>query len=55
MPEADREVAAFVSRFETKYGNSDAGKHFVNYYRVEIKQAKEARATGAVLWKEGRK
>lgn len=55
MLEADREVTNFVSRFEAKYGNSEAGKHFLNQYQVEIKQAKEARMTGAVLWKEGRK
>ena len=52
MTEADHEVSGFLSRFETKYGDSEAGKHFLSYYRSEIENAMVDRKSGAVLWKQ---
>lgn len=55
MTVADREVTGFMKRFEEKYGQSSAGKHFLNYYRLEINNAMGNRGTDRALWKQGRK
>lgn len=55
MPEADREIDSFLERFEKKHGNSEVGKILLDSYKLEIKQAKEARQAGTVSWKIGRK
>jgi hypothetical protein len=54
MPLADIEVKNFLVRFEGRYGNSEAGKSLLSYYKSEIKNAEGARLTGAVSWKQGR-
>jgi hypothetical protein len=55
MPEADKEVSAFIERYERKHGNSEAGKHFLKSYRTEIKHALADRKNGVVPWKQDRK
>lgn len=55
MPVADREVAGFLNRFESKYGESDTGRHLLNFYRMEINNAMVGRKTGAAIWKQGHK
>ena len=54
FPEADREVEAFMKRFELKYGTTETGKHFLDIYRMEIAHSVADRESGAVLWKSGR-
>ena len=53
MPEADREVAGLMKRFETRYGGADLGKFILEGYRSEISNATEDRRSGAVMWKLG--
>jgi hypothetical protein len=55
MPVADSEVTGFLNRFESKYGESDTGKHLLNHYRMEINNTMGGRKTGGALWKQGRK
>jgi len=54
MPEADREVEAFMKRFEVKYGTMEMGKFFLSYYRTEIGQSLEVRKGGGASWKRER-
>ena len=55
MPEADQEVEAFMKRFEAKYGTTEMGKFFLNYYRTEIGQSLEVRKKGGASWKRQRR
>ncbi len=51
----DREVDGFFARFETNYGASLAGKYWLEWFRMEWKQALEARVGNDGKWYSGRK